>query len=102
MSVAIGNQEITIHVTRRRISTIMWESIHGGPAPDQPLYLATLTAEFPRWMAPYARHVLDAVAAPAWSNREENTESPDGQIVQHLLLTQEQLHHATGPMREAA
>lgn len=102
MVVAIGNQEITIHVTRRRISAAMWESIHGGAAPHQPLYLATLVAEFPRWMAPYARQVVDSVVTAAWSHREELTEGHEGNMVQHLLLTQEQLHNSSGLHVEAA
>ena len=66
LELSVGGEKLVVHVSRRRISPLMWERLAHTPPPEDDLFLVTLTAEYPQWLREQARWMLADITRGAW------------------------------------
>lgn len=108
-AVAAGDSTAIVHVSRRRMTSLMWHRLSGQLAPEgQDLFLVTVSVECPRWMLHESNRVLELILGQAWTVREDPQEFRDRNhraqvnLSWHALMTQEDLQARNAPAPRAA
>lgn len=108
-AVAAGDSIAVVHVSRRRITPLLWSRLSGHQAPEeQDLFLVTVSVECPRWMHRESIRLLELILGQAWTVREDPQECRDRNhqarvgLTWHALMTRENLQASNAPAPHAA
>lgn len=108
-AVAAGDSTAMVHVSRRRMTPLLWRRLSGQQAPkEQDLFLVTVSAECPQWMRNESARLLELILDQAWTVREDPQEFRDRthqaqvSLTWHALMTQEDLQAGKAPAPRAA
>ncbi len=108
-AVEAGDSTALVHVSRRRMTPLLWSRLSGQQAPEgQELFLITVSVECPHWMRPESIRLLELILGQAWTVREDPQEFRDRHhqaqvgLTWHALMTQEDLQASNAPAPHAA
>lgn len=107
--VEAGDSTAMVHVSRRRMTPLLWRRLSGQQAPEeQDLFLVTVSVECPQWMRNESARLLELILGQAWTVREDPQEFRDRNhqaqvsLTWHALMTQEDLQLGKAPAPRAA
>ena len=96
--VGAGESTAVVHISRRRMSPLMWRRLSQSSAPTgQELFLVTASVEGPRWMTHSSARLLELILGQAWIVKEDPQEFRDNdhqrqvRLTWHALMTKEDL-----------
>lgn len=108
-TVEAGDSTAMVHVSRRRMTPLLWRRLSGQQAPEgQDLFLVTVSVECPQWMHNESTRLLEFILGQAWTVREDPQEFRDRNhqaqvsLTWHALMTQEDLQAGKAPAPRAA
>lgn len=108
-AVGAGVSVALVHVSRRRVSPVMWHRLSQRTAPaGKELFLVTVSVEGPRWMHHESTRLLELILGQAWTVREDprefrdRSQQPQIGLTWHALMTQEDLQAGEAPAPRAA